>query len=590
MRGPQMLKGPWRFTLTLMICTLFLVTSLTPIAAHSYKHPQAAFQVNVVVIIFDYSESLDSLTISRDLNKLLASRINVTVVASGVNVSIVFNFNVTVVKAPPGLTRILAERLASLYESLGLPGWVPPNYKAFIERVAWLNVSKAYNIIYRLSVEAASLLGFKDYDELVAIIGNIDDYNRVYYYNASYKYVERGYVGFAGFRGLAGFEGFAFYGLSSIAAPWPQYPAPPLGNEVPVNLRNDPPLQLLDDPNLYVARLVSGHLVYHYAGALDERIPVVCPIVLRVLWVILDFGDESVTNALLKQSKEGLKEFVRLAKSVAPWLNIQAIVKVVKAPNEFYTAYSMDPQGFMVFNYSKVNSLLSKLALNLSDVEMLPLLGQDCLGTTCLWVFFLLATPKPSYFTAGNGFNFTGFSGGGWATSTYPGWRNRVLRAGLPRVAAHELGHSLGLSHPFDYNGTTWWLMDEIVSVMSYMDFTSKMLEGVNIRETGALAAACIAALKALPTPSWPPRINMYNVSVELKHYKDYVNLALIVLGSHVAGFSQPIAWQARLSEFGLEALKERYSPIGGSGLFFTLLLEVVVLIIIISIIRLYRV
>ncbi len=585
-----MLKRRWRATLTLIISMLFLVTSLTPMATYPHNHTRVSLQVNVVVIIFDYSDLLDSLAISRYLANLLGSSINVNVVASGVNVSISYNFNVTVAKAPLNITKILAEQLASLYEGSVLPGWIPLNYKPVIEKVAWLNVSKAYDIIYRLSVEAASLLGLKNYDELITIIGNIDDYNRVYYYNASYKYVEREFVGFTGFRGLAGPEGFAFYDLSSIAAPWPQYPAPPLGNEVPVTLYTDPPLQMLDNPNLYAAKLVYGHIVYHYVGVLDERIPVACPTTLRVLWVILDFGDESVTNALLKQSKNGLTEFTRLARSVAPWLSIQAVVKIVKASEEFDAAYSRDHHGFMVFDYSKTNSLLSELVSNLSKVEMLPPLGRDCLGTICLWVFFLLATPEPSYFTAGGDFNFTGFSSGSWAASTYPGWHDRVLRAGLPRVAAHELGHSLGLSHPFDYNGTTWWLMDEVVSVMSYMDFTSKMLEGVNLREAGALAAACIAALKTLSRPLWPLHINVYNVSVGSEHPKDYINLAMLVLGSHVTGFSQQIAWQAGWNELRLETLKEEYGPISGSRLLFTVLLEVTVLIIIISIIRLNRV
>ncbi len=521
--------------LVAFIVAAFFSPTLTT-AAGSYIALHSTIRVNVVVIVFDKSGVLDPQIIGAHLNRLLDSSLNINVTAASVTVSLNYEFNVTVARAPNIMVRGLAGRLEALYENLGVPSWVPPNYTLILGSVAWVNLSEAFDIIHYLSSRAA-LLGFYDYDELIAIIGDLDGYNRVYYYNSSYKYAEKGFVGFAGFRGLAGPAAFAFYDLSSIVAPWPSYPVPSFGNEVPVNLHNDPPLQFLEDPNLYTANLVYSHLMYHYVGALDERIPVSCPSSLEVLWIILDFGDPHVTKWLLVHAEEGLGEFERLVGSLAPWLRVHSSVKVVETPRELAHAYLEDSSGYLAFNYSKASRILSELAVKISKAESVPLLDQHCLGARCLWIFFVLATPKSSYFTTDE-FNFTGVSGGSWAATTYPGWHDRVPRVGLPRVAAHELGHSLGLSHPFDYDDVTWWLMDEYVSVMGYMDFVPKMLHGVSIREAGALAAACIASLESRGPTSITPALLVYNLTSP-EDLEGYIKMASLILSPHLTPLQQ---------------------------------------------------
>ncbi len=126
--------------LVAFIVAAFFSPTLTT-AAGSYIALHSTIRVNVVVIVFDKSGVLDPQIIGAHLNRLLDSSLNINVTAASVTVSLNYEFNVTVARAPNIMVRGLAGRLEALYENLGVPSWVPPNYTLILGSVAWVNLS-----------------------------------------------------------------------------------------------------------------------------------------------------------------------------------------------------------------------------------------------------------------------------------------------------------------------------------------------------------------------------------------------------------------------------------------------------------------
>ncbi len=88
---------------------------------------------------------------------------------------------------------------------------------------------------------------------------------------------------------------------------------------------------------------------------------------------------------------------------------------------------------------------------------------------------YIFVAGKPLHFEYDRQLNFTGAAVPHVAIIiSYPGYYYRVLEEGMSMVIAHEIGHMLGLTHPFEGydpitgNESMIWLYDYIVSLMSY--------------------------------------------------------------------------------------------------------------------------
>ncbi len=107
---------------------------------------------------------------------------------------------------------------------------------------------------------------------------------------------------------------------------------------------------------------------------------------------------------------------------------------------------------------------------------------------------YIFVANKPIHFVFNNQLNFTGAAVPGIAVIvSYPGYYYRILEEGMGMVIAHEVGHLLGLTHPFEGydpltgNDTMIWLYDYIASPMSYAPTLAGWLGGIFVYDTKSL-------------------------------------------------------------------------------------------------------
>ena len=419
--------------------------------------PLDCINVRVAVVVYDVYGGLDaaavtepgwvSLNVTRHLAMLGA-------------VGLCYNVTLEGFQATREESEELASRLSRLYEYPALVDWSdfePPNGYARVR------LSSAYNEIYESAVALLRSRGVdpSSFHDITVIIGDLDGVSRVYYEYAPAPFMPHGVLLMEGVRGWGGPAPMTFYDLSTVQKPWPDYEVPFYREGVLANPESEPPIWMLDDPNSYAAGLVVDHVKYHVVG---DTVMVPATLWLNVTVAVVDFGDDGRVRELLGQVDAGVIE--RFTEALAPWIDVSVNVVVVKATQEladYYEEAPVDEDGYKVIDYYRVYGLLAGIAASVA--------GQpDWSSDSTSWAFLVLATPEPAYFTAGGRLNFTGFATAQFGATTYPGYRDRVYRSGLPFVVAHEIGHALGESHPFQFYGSIRWLMDLTGTVMSYYD------------------------------------------------------------------------------------------------------------------------
>lgn len=148
-----------------------------------------------------------------------------------------------------------------------------------------------------------------------------------------------------------------------------------------------------------------------------------------------------------------------------------------------YTNWNIDVYNIDGYRYSRIYQLInnSTIADNWIVIEyedlVKVLVEEHLLNYTYSWNYtyvpcIILVAKRPLYLTHKFELNFTGIATPNGIVISYPGYRCRAIKDGIERVIAHEMGHVLGLSHPFEKivgNETRIkWLFDWVVSPMSY--------------------------------------------------------------------------------------------------------------------------
>ncbi|NOZ89604.1 MAG: hypothetical protein GXO15_06740, partial [Crenarchaeota archaeon] len=390
---------------------------------------------------------------------------------------VVFNVTVHYVEAPGWALERLREWLRLRYLWLGVPPWasgvaLPPGW-----RYGWLPLEGFYEFLHGLSVEVLWSLNLTGWDDLVAVVGNVDNVSRVYLASGSRL--------LAGVRGLAGWSLFSFYDLSTVAAPHPPRFMPFAGEGVPVAVSTEPPVWMLGDAWGYVAGLVRGHVLYHLAGELlsepwyAERVDV------RVVFLYLP-GARGRAVELYRGFNASLLE--AMLETLDPHVDFR-VYKRLEAANDTMVellAPVRDEAGRLVLRYEQVSQLFRG--------------GDGCrgVGERCVFTFYWIVAPVDAYMTYRWRLNFTGVDLGWAAVAAYPGYGLRALRSGLERVVAHEAGHAMGLWHPFQRGGEARWLMDFIYSVMSYCDNMTALLPRMGLQAYPAWRLALLHSLALL--------------------------------------------------------------------------------------------
>lgn len=314
-----------------------------------------------------------------------------------------------------------------------------------------------------------------DYVLLVMYAPPPQGYFRTYYVS---RYVPEvgGYRNYTGMINFGGNTPLYFIDLSAIPAEWPNKSQPGYSSGIHVNATVNPPLWDVGSPSK-AAELVR-HYVEGYVGFL----------VARKLFAGLKWVPRYVVNVTIldfSAGRRGAREVLRMLDPSTLEVMLHALLPSaewgvhVTVVNGNLTPF----RGVMLRGVRRVNGCV---ALNASLIYAMLEKGVVArvtyVGDEAIIPVYVLVSSQPLCMYFGKT-NFTGMAMPGLGiVVAFPGYARRAYELGMDDVIAHEVGHMLGLPHPFDrvgdFAGTyppgdengyaRWWFFDFVATPMSY--------------------------------------------------------------------------------------------------------------------------
>ncbi len=314
-----------------------------------------------------------------------------------------------------------------------------------------------------------------DYVLLVMYAPPPQGYFRTYYIS---RYVPEvgGYRNYTGMINFGGNTPLYFIDLSAIPAEWPNKEQPGYSSGIRVNATVNPPLWDVGSPSKaaeLVRHYVEGYIGFLVARKLFAGLKWVPRYVVNV--TILDFsaGREGARKVLRMLNPSTLEVLLHALLPSAEWGVYVTVVNGNATPfRDVLLEGVKRVDGYVALNASRIYSMLEG-----GVVAKVTYVGDEAV----IPVYVLVGShPLCMYFGSTN---FTGMAMPGLGIAiAFPGYARRAYELGMDDVIAHEVGHMLGLPHPFDRMGdfagtyppgdkngyARWWFFDFVATPMSY--------------------------------------------------------------------------------------------------------------------------
>ncbi len=365
-----------------------------------------------------------------------------------------------------------------------------PNWR--IRFVEWIRADEAELALYH---QLQNLTKGFDYVLLLFYLPPPSGYVRVYYISRYVPELQR-VIGFSGLIGFGGNTPLYFIDLSAIPSYHPSKEQPLYMYGTHFNYTNNPPLWDLPSPTARVELLTRyaqrfvGFLVAR--DLFHKRLPWRPWYVVNI--TIVDFsGGKAAERALRLLNKTKLLHYLRSLDPLIMWhVEVYTISNGNATPFRIAIEKSLQFGKFVVLQYRYLYGLARNRSIDV--VRITPV--------SVVIPVYIFVHSAPLHMTFNHGaLNFTGCATDLAVFFTIPGYAYRVYMEGLNIGIAHEIGHELGLHHPFEGvdpgtgRNAVDWSMDFVASPMSYAPTVAGWRGSVFYYDARALCRAQIAQL-----------------------------------------------------------------------------------------------